>query len=277
LIGFALAAVVAVGVYFGLLRADKAGRPAAGRPASGGSVATARSGIVKGTFGMGLIAGNGSGSETVSFRGPFTTRSSNGLPEFDLHFRIREGEARSVRFSLISTADAGFLVFRGRAYQVDPAVFERLSSASVLSEIDPGQWLSTSEAKGSKPSQRKTIRRAGRLNVDRMVSDMSRAVRSLGIRPGKIAFPASFFDRAAIQLATTQSGVLRRLALTLTWHGRSEDTQSFKAAMHTRLRIAELNRPQRIEAPADAAPLTAGLTRRLPFQLWGIVEFLSAP
>jgi len=177
-----------------------------------------------------------------------------------------------VSFSLISTDESGYLVFRGRAYQIDPALFVRLSSAPVLAELNPAGWVSRHEANATK---RVAGSKSRRLDVDRLVSDITRAVKSLGIRPGRVAFPSSFLDRAAIDLAATQSGLLRRLAITLTWHGRSEDMPRFKGAMHTRLRITQLKGPQRIEAPADAAPLTADLTRRMPFQLWGLVEFLS--
>jgi hypothetical protein len=226
---------------------------------------------------MGMTGLNGGGSrQRISFSGPFTTRTSERLPEFDLAFRMSEPGEMAVGFSLISTSESGYLVFRDRAYQVDPALFERLSSAPVLAELDPTGWVSVPEANAAKQAAgRTTSRRAGRLDVDRMASDVIQAVRSLGIRPGKMAFRSSFFDKAGIDLAATQSGLLRRLAITLTWHGRSEDASGFKAAVHTRLRITQLNRPQRIEAPADAAPLSTDLTREVPTQLWGLVEFLS--
>jgi len=185
---------------------------------------------------------------------------------------------RPVKFSLISTGESGYFVFRGRAYQVDPALFERLSSAPVLAELDPAGWVSSTQANATEHvAGTKTGPKSGRLDVDRMVSDVTRAVKDLGIRPGRVAFPSSFFDKRAIDLATTQSGLLRRLAITLTWNGRSEDTERFKAAMHTRLRIIQLNTPQRIEAPAEATAIGADLTRRIPPQLWGLVEFLSTP
>jgi len=226
-------------------------------------------------MGVSLTTQDGSGSsrQRISFRGPFANSTSDRLPEFDLAFRMSEPGETPVSFSLISTDESGYLVFRGRAYQIDPALFVRLSSAPVLAELNPAGWVSRHEANATK---RVAGRKSGRLDVDRMVSDITQAVKSLGISPGRIASPpTSFLDRAAIDLAATQSGLLRRLAITLTWHGRSEDMPRFKGAMHTRLRITQLKGPQRIEAPADAAPLTADLTRRMPFQLWGLVEFLS--
>jgi predicted nucleic acid-binding Zn ribbon protein len=274
-------ALIGVGIWLAVRGGDAAPSGSQGPPGAA-TRGAAQSGVVNGTVDMAIVPSFRfkalsshvlNRAPAIQFQGPFVADAPGRLPEFNLAFTMRDPREDPIRFSLIATSDSGYLVFDGRAYQVKPARFARLSSAPALAGVDPATWVRGRGRGGAGNSGRTS----GRLDAGRMVSDVTQAVERLGIDPGRTIVTPSLFHESEIHLATARSGQLKRLAIALEWEGRSEEMGRFAAAMHARLRITEFNRPQAIEPPSDAVPLTPEVTRELPPELWGLVEFLSTP
>jgi hypothetical protein len=237
-----------------------------------------RSGVVDGSVKFGFHP-RGKGTAVVSrtsFHGPFERDDARGLPDFDLMVRMKETGEEAVRLRAIATPSAGYVEFHGRPYEIDDPVFERLGSAQPLSELRPSEWIASPSTEGHEEIDgTQTIHTSGSVRVQRMLQDIEQATREVGLSSGVPEVPPGFFDKAALDLFTgSDDQVLRRFDLELAWHGKTDDISSFAARLDVSVTVTRINRPQRIEAPANPAPFQEAIPK-LSLELSGLGEFLG--
>jgi hypothetical protein len=232
--------------------------------------------------------GESAGGLEAKLGGRFQSRGPDQFPLFDFDVSLR-GEGGSQSFSgaggLTSTGDRAFIKFQGTEYAVPQALYDQfvatyaqLQSQSQSSQgtgllqalgIDPAKWLSDLKNEGTEDVQgTKTIHITGEANVPQLVDDLKKIAQRAGSAAGSID-PAEF-DRLE---DTIQSGeidvnsgeddkLLRRLQLDFELKppegtpGAPDSVDFF-----FQLNLADLNRPQDIQAPANSQPLQTLLDR----------------
>jgi hypothetical protein len=235
--------------------------------------------------------GESPGKFEAKLGGRFQSRGSEQFPLFDFDVSLT-GEGGSQSFSgaggLTSTGDQAFVKFQGTEYSVPQALYQQfvttyaqlqsqssssggVQGAGLLQAlgVDPSKWLSDLKNEGTEEIQgTETIHITGEANVSQLVDDLKKIAQRAGTAAGNID-PAQF-DRLE---GTIESGeldvnsgeddkLLRRLQLDFELKppegtpGAPDSVDFF-----LQLNLADVNRPQSIQAPANSQPLQNLLDR----------------
>jgi hypothetical protein len=250
--------------------------------------------IKSGNFDLDLrIEANGGdspGSLEVKLGGQFQSQASGQFPQFDFDVSLRaESGSQTISGSggLTATGNHAFVNIQGTEYAVPQQLYDRFTSnyarlqsqnggnpqAGLLQRlnIDLARWLTDLKNEGTDDVEgQKTIHISGKANVPQIVDDLKTIAKDAGKSVGNL--DTSQLD----QLNTTiQSGdvdvntgesdkLLRRLGLAFQLKpppGTPGAPDSLD--LHFQLNLADVNKPQTIQAPANAQPLTASVLERL--------------
>ncbi|HEY3191704.1 MAG TPA: hypothetical protein VGJ61_02890 [Solirubrobacterales bacterium] len=250
--------------------------------------------IKSGTFDLDVKletnGGDNPGSLEVKLGGRFQSQPNGQFPQFDVDFSLRaESGSQTVTRAggLTATGDRAFLNVQGTDYAVPQQLYDEFTTsyaqlqskgsgaqgAGLLQRlhIDLAKWLTDLKNEGTEDVEgSSTIHISGKANVPQIVDDLKTIAKDAGTAVGKIN-PAEF-DRLndAIQSGDVDvnSGendkLLRRLQLSFDLKpppGTPGAPDSLDVDLQ--LNLADVNKPQTIQAPAKAQPLTATALQQL--------------
>ncbi|HKH41039.1 MAG TPA: hypothetical protein VKA41_04220 [Solirubrobacterales bacterium] len=234
--------------------------------------------------------GDSPGSIEAKLGGQFQSQAPDRFPQFDFDVSLR-AESGSQTFSgsggLTATADRAFVNIQGTEYTVPQALYDQFTAtfAQLQSQngsnpqvgllqrlnIDLASWLTDLKNEGTEDVEgQKTIHISGKANVPQIVNDLKTIARDAGQSVGNLN--VSQLDQLK---DTIQSGdvdvntgetdkLLRRLGLSFDLEpppGTPGAPDSLE--FHFQLNLADVNKPQKVRAPADAQPLTRSVLERL--------------
>ena len=234
--------------------------------------------------------GDDPGSLEVKLGGRFQNSSPGRFPEFDFDVSLRaESGSQTVSGSggLTATGDRAFVNIEGTEYVVPQRLYDRFRSAYSQLQGQDGStrqtgllqrlginvmdWLTELKNDGIEDVEgQKTIHISGKANVPQVVDDLNTIARDAGSSVGNVDL-----GRLDQLNDTVQSGdidvnsgetdnLLRRLELSFDLKpppGTPGAPDSL--TVDFQLNLADVNRPENIEAPASAQPLTADVLREL--------------
>jgi hypothetical protein len=234
--------------------------------------------------------GDSPGTLEVKLGGQFQSQAADQFPQFDFDVSLR-AESGSQTFSgsggLTATGDRAFLNIQGTEYAVPQQVYDQFTSTysrlqgqkgsnpqeGLLQRlnIDVAQWLTDLKNEGTEDVEgQKTIHISGRANVPQIVGDLKTIAKDAGNSVGNV--DVSQLDQLN---GTIKSGdvdvntgetdkLLRRVGLSLDLKppaGTPGAPDSLE--LHLQLNLADVNKPQTIQAPANAQPLDASALQQL--------------
>jgi hypothetical protein len=230
------------------------------------------------------------GPVVLRLSGPFQSNGSGTLPNFQFTLDADAG-GRSFTAGAVSTGKAGYLTFEGTSFDIGPELYDAFKQgyekAATQSKdkngtpslgalgIKPLEWLKDAETQGSEEvGGAQTDHVTAQVDVPRFLDDLSRLlekaqglnIQGAGAVP-KALTPEQRRDIArSVKSATVDiwSGqddhTLRKLALDVQLDV-PEDVRSKVAGLQSgkiafQFTIADLNKPQKIAAPANPRPLS---------------------
>jgi hypothetical protein len=248
-----------------------------------------RSGNFDLDFKLEANGGDNPGTLEVKLGGRFQSQTPGQFPEFDFDVSLRaESGSQTLSGSggLTATGDGAFVNIQGTEYAVPQQLYDRFTStyarlqsqngsnpqAGLLQRlnIDLSRWLTDLKNEGTEDVEgQKTIHISGKANVPQIVDDLKTIAKDAGKSVGNVN--VSQLDRLN---DTIQSGdvdvnsgesdkLLRRLGLSFDLKpppGTPGAPDSL--TLDFELNLADVNKPQTIQAPANAQPLTASVLRR---------------
>jgi hypothetical protein len=246
--------------------------------------------------------GDNPGSVEVKLGGRFQSRAAGQFPEFDFDLSLR-AESGSQTFSgsggLTATGDRAFVNIQGTEYAVPQPLYDQFTTTygQLQGQSTSGQgkgllqrlginligWLTDLKNQGTEDVEgQKTIHISGKANVPQIVDDLKtiakEAAKSVGnVDLGRLDQLNNTIQSGDIDVNSGESDkLLRRLGLSFDLKpppGTPGAPDSL--TLDLELNLADVNKPQTIEAPANAQPLTASALRRLgidPSQLGGALR-----
>lgn len=250
--------------------------------------------IHSGTFDLDVridtSGGSTPGKLEAKLGGKFQSRGSGQFPLFDFDVSVHgEGGTQSFTGSggLTSTGNQAFVKFQGTEYVVPQSLYQefvttyaQLQSQSKSQQgqnsgllqalgIDISKWLTDLRNEGTEDVEgTKTIHISGKANVPQLVDDLKKIAQRAGSAAGNVN-PAEFDALKGIIASgdvDINSGeddkLLRRLQLNFELKpppgtpGAPESVTLF-----LQLNLADVNKPETIQAPANAQPLQSLLDR----------------
>lgn len=235
--------------------------------------------------------GQSPGNFEVKLGGKFQSQAAaSQFPQFDFDVSLRaESGSQTLSGSggLTSTGSKGFVNIQGTEYSVPQQLYDRFTStysqlqsqggtnpqAGLLQRlnIDLAKWLTDLKNEGTEDVEgQQTIHVSGKANVPQIVADLKRIAKDAGQSVGNV--DVSQLDQLN---NTIQSGevdvntgetdkLLRRVGLEFTLKpppGTPGAPDSLD--VHLQLNLADVNKPQTFQAPANAQPLNESALRRL--------------
>ena len=232
--------------------------------------------------------GSSPGQLEAKLGGRFQSRGSGQFPAFDFDVSVRvEGGSQTFSGSggLISTGDGAFVKFQGTNYEVPQALYDEFvasyaqlqsrsagqSSSGLLQAlgINVANWLSDLKNEGTEDVEgQKTIHVSGNLDVGKLVEDLKTIAQRAGPAVGR--FNPAELDRLnqAIQSGDIDvySGesdrLLRSLRMSFDLKPPAEAGAPDSLSIDIQLNLADVNKPQTIQAPASSQPLEVLLRQR---------------
>ena len=235
--------------------------------------------------------GESPGTFEVKLGGQFQSQAAaNQFPQFDFDVSLRaESGSQTLSGSggLISTGSRGFVNIQGTEYSVPQELYDRFTStySQLQSQggsnprtgllqrlnIDLARWLTDLRNEGTEEVEgQQTIHISGKANVSQIVDDLRTiakdAGRSVGnVDVGQLDRLNSTIESGEVDINTGETDkLLRRVGLEFTLKpppGTPGAPDSLD--VHLQLNLADVNKPQTIEAPANAQPLNESALRRL--------------
>jgi hypothetical protein len=250
--------------------------------------------IKSGNFDLDLkIEANGGespGTLEVKLGGQFQSQAADQFPQFDFDVSLRaESGAQSFSGSggLTATGDAAFVNIQGTDYAVPQQLYQRFTSnyarlqsqngsnpqAGLLERlnIDLANWLTDLKNEGTEDVEgQKTIHISGKANVPQVVNDLKTIAKDAGKSLGNVDVSRldqlnNTIQSGDVDVNTGESDkLLRRLGLFFQLKPPpgtpgAPDSLDF----HFQLNLADVNKPQTIQAPANEQPLTESVLERL--------------
>jgi hypothetical protein len=227
--------------------------------------------------------GQSPGTLEVKLGGQFQTQAQGQFPQFDFDVSLRaESGSQTISGSggLTATGDRAFVNIQGTEYAVPQQLYDRFTSSySQLQSqngsnpqtgllqrlnIDLAKWLTDLKNEGTDDVEgQQTIHISGKANVPQIVADLKTIAKDAGRSVGRVDVSQLGQLNSTIQSGEVDvnSGetdkLLRRLGLEFTLKppaGTPGAPDSID--LHLQLNLADVNKPQRIEAPSGAQPLT---------------------
>jgi hypothetical protein len=241
--------------------------------------------IRSGTFDLDLRIETSGGQEAGKFEaklgGRFQGQGPGRLPKFDFDVSL-SGEGGSQTFSgsggLTSTGQSAFVKYQGTEYAVPQALYDQFvttyaqlqsrnganSSAGLLQalDIDPSNWLSDLKNDGTEDIEgSKTIHISGQANVAQLVEDLKaiakRAGSAANVNPTEFNRLEDTVQSGEIDVNSGEDDkLLRRLQVEVDLKPPADTPGApDSVTVFFQLNLAGVNRPQTIQAPANAQPL----------------------
>lgn len=211
----------------------------------------------------------------VDLQGPFQTRAGQA-PQFDLDLGLTTG-AGTLKTGAISTGDQGWLKLQGGTYTLGKDALAQLVKPSGAQGggvdlkslgVDPSRWLEDPETAGEAEVSGVTTKHVrGTVNVPRLLEDLgtlSAKASSLGVaQAGQVPQELTEEQRKTVEESVKEATVdvwsgkddnrLRRLLVNVRFDVEGKEQ---RGTVRLDLRLAELDREQRIAAPKDPRPLS---------------------
>jgi len=234
--------------------------------------------------------GQSPGTLEVKLGGQFQSQAQDQFPQFDFDVSLRaESGSQTISGSggLTATGDRAFVNIQGTEYTVPQQLYDRFTASytqlqgqngsnpqSGLLErlnIDLSRWLTDLKNEGNDDVEgQPTVHISGKANVPQVVDDLKTIAKDAGRSLGNIDVSGLDQLNSAIQSGDVDvnSGEtdkqLRRLGLAFTLKppaGTPGAPDSID--LHFQLNLADVNKPQTIQAPTGAQPLTQSVLERL--------------
>jgi hypothetical protein len=234
--------------------------------------------------------GDNPGTVEVKLGGQFQSQAAGQFPQFDFDVSLR-AESGSQTFSgsggLTVTGNRAFVNIQGTEYAVPQQIYNQFTSTygqlqsqngsnsqtGLLQRlhIDLAKWLTDLQNEGTEDVEgQQTIHISGKANVPQIVNDLKKIAKDAGRAAGNV--DVNQLDQLN---GTIQSGdvdvntgetdkLLRRVGLALQLKP-PPGTPGAPASLdlHLQLNLADVNKPQTIQAPSNAQPLDESALRRL--------------
>jgi hypothetical protein len=233
---------------------------------------------------------NVKGPISVSLAGPFQSQGTNQLPKFDFDLKIG-AQGQNFTAGAISTGDKGYIKLQGNTYEVSNQVFNSFKQGFQRSQaqqngtkknpsfsslgVNPKDWLKSPENKGTVDVEgTSTIHIASGVDVSKLLNGVSQLLSkagSLGVTQTQ-RIPSTLTDaqkkkvQEAIQDPTfdvytgKDDKIVRRLTIKLKFKVPASSQQRANGLKGGQIvidvKIANLNQPQTINAPANAKPFS---------------------
>ena len=226
----------------------------------------------------------------VAFKlaGPFSSVGSGKLPKFDFDLDIAAG-GQTIQAGAVSLGDTGYLKFGGTAYSVGKSLFDQFKSGYEKSQsqsksssgssfsalgVDPSRWLTGARQVGkTEVGGTQTFHITSGVDVPRFLTDVNQLLSKAknlggattqgvqGLSPQVQSTIERSVKNAKVDIYTgVDDHALRRLALSVSLAVPKDAQQQAGGLKSGDLRfdltIADLNKDQTIEAPADALPFS---------------------
>ena len=248
-------------------------------------------GIHSGTFDLDVkletSGGDSPGKLEVKLGGRFQGQGSGKFPQFDVDASLKAEGSQSFSGTggLISTGDRAFVNFQGTDYAVPQALYDefvasyaQLQSKNSSSQgtgllqalgINVANWLTDLKNEGTEDIEgTKTIHVSGNLDVSKLVEDLKTIAQKAGGAAGN--FNPDQLDRLN---QTIQSGdidvfsgetdkLLRSLQLSFDLKPPETPGAPDSLTIDVELNLADVNKPQTIQPPANSQPLQVLLQQR---------------
>jgi hypothetical protein len=227
----------------------------------------------------------------VAFKlaGPFSSVGDGKLPKFDFDLDIAAG-GQTIQAGAVSLGDTGYLKFGGKTYSVGKALFDQFKTGYEKSQsqsksnsgstfkalgVDPSRWLTNARQVGKTAvGGTDTFHIVSGVDVPRFLADVNQLLSKAknlggsstqgvpqGLSPQVQATIERSVKNAKVDIYTgVDDHALRRLALSVSL-AVPKDAQKQAGGLKSGdlrfdLTIADLNKDQTIEAPADALPFS---------------------
>jgi hypothetical protein len=234
--------------------------------------------------------GDSPGTVEVKLGGQFQSQATNQFPQFDFDVSLR-AESGSQTFSgsggLISTGDQAFVNIQGTEYAVPQQLYDKFTStyARLQSQngsspqtgllqrlnIDMTKWLTDLKNEGTEDVEgQKTIHISGKANVPQIVNDLKTIAKDASKSVGSVDVSQldqlnNTIESGDVDVNTGETDKqLRRIGLSFNLKppaGTPGAPDSLE--VHFQLNLADVNKPQNVQAPANAQPLNASVLQRL--------------
>jgi hypothetical protein len=242
--------------------------------------------IQSGTFDLDFrietSGGDNPGSLEVKLGGRFQSQGNGQFPKFDVDVSLKS-DAGSQSFSgtggLTSTGSAAYLNFQGTEYAVPQQLYDEFvtsyaqlqgqsnsaKSGSLLKalNISPANWLSNLKNEGTDNVEgANTIHVSGTANVSKLVEDLKAIATKAGSAVGNVNLAQLNQLNDVVKsgdidvYSGEQDKLLRRFQVSLDLKppaGTPGAPDSL--TLDLQLNLADVNKPQTIQAPANAQPL----------------------
>jgi hypothetical protein len=246
--------------------------------------------------------GDNPGRLEVKLGGRFQSRGPGQFPafDFDVSYHGDSGsQSQSGSGGLIATADRAFVNIKGTEYAVPQQLYDEFTATYAQlqgqSGSNPGtgllqrlgislvRWISDLKNEGTEDVEgQNTIHISGKANVSQIVDDLKTIAKNAAGSVGKVNLSQLDQLKNIVQSGDidVNSGendkLLRRLAVSFDLKPPpgtpgAPDSLTFDLELN----LADVNKPQNIQAPANAQPLTASALRSLgvdPSQLGGALR-----
>ena len=230
--------------------------------------------------------GDSPGSLEVKLGGRFQSRGAGQFPAFDVDASVK-AEGGSQTFSgnggLISTGENAFVNFQGTDYSVPQQLYDQFlaSYAQLQSQrgsnqggllkslnIDIGDWVTDLSNEGTADVDgTKTIHISGKADVSALVDDLKTIAAHSGnaggtVDPSQLDRLKETIKSGDVDVYTGETDkVLRRLQLSFELKPPPAPGAPDSLDLDLELNLADVNKPQTIQGPANAQPLEVLLQR----------------
>jgi hypothetical protein len=265
-VAVALAAVALVARGLGGGGAGESTQQVLDQALGGGKGAT--SGRFEATLSVALqgVPAQASKPLAAKFSGAFE-RAGSGRPQFDLNGTV-DAAGQNDSFGFVSTGDKAFVELRGKAYVLPAGRLQQSGAPANASPftalgVNPRSWFTNVRDAGSAE--------VGGVPVQHLTADFDTArafadLQELAAKSGQAGqVPettqktiADAVKRAKVDLFTGKSDhLLRKLAVTGQLAGTSPNGgPALQGTINFDLEVTDVNQPQRITAPRNAAPIS---------------------
>jgi hypothetical protein len=225
----------------------------------------------------------------VKIGGPFESRGDKQVPKLDLE--ISAGAAgQTFTAGVISTGEAGYVSFQGTDYRIPPRLFNQFarelrrqdSSQNNVPDlndlgVDPRKWLVDPKDEGTEEvGGVETIHISSDVDVDKLTEDLDDLLGKTGqlglTREQRQQLPSRLPDTVKKQISESvksasvdiytgkEDKILRKLQVKLDFEVaknlRSQTAGVSKGKVDFTVEVSEVNKPQKVEAPTQARPLS---------------------
>ncbi len=229
------------------------------------------------------------GPLAIALSGPFENQGEGKVPRFDFNLNL-DGSGQQFQAGAVSTGSAAYLRFGGQTYKVDDATFKQFQDGYVKAAkedgakkdsgpslqalgVDPRRWLTDPKEVGTEEvGGVETIHLTADVDVPRLLEDVNRLIKSannLGVGGKNVPdqLTATERARAAEALKSVKVDIwtgkddktLRKIELALDIAVPKDEQKKAGLAggkVNLEYGISDLNKPQTIEEPSNARPVS---------------------